>query len=149
MTADNETQLRELVDREEIRDLMARYYQAVDRRDFDAVDACFTEDAVVDFMGNIRSGRTDIREYISGVARYAVTTHFMGNHLAEITEDSADVETYAIAHHRDDGTDVPQYVMIALRYVDRMVRQNGSWVVVNRVMVEDWRRNDQALPLPR
>ena len=140
--------IRELQDREAIRTLMARYYQAVDRRDFDTVGGCFTDDAFVDFMGNERRGREAIQQYISGVAGYAVTTHFMGNHLAEIRGDGAEVETYAIAHHRDERGSEPRYAVMALRYIDRMVREGGGWRVAHRVMVEDWRRTDAELPPP-
>ncbi len=144
-----------LTDRNALRDLMARYYQAVDRRDFDTVAACFTEDAYVHFRLDQRGttgaetrGREAILGFIRGVARYSVTTHFMGNHLAEINGDDAEVETYAIAHHRDDSAKPPRYTAIALRYIDRMVRRHNGWLIAHRVMVADWRRDDAALPAP-
>jgi hypothetical protein len=32
--------------------------------------------------------------------------------------------------------------MVGLRYVDRLVRRDGSWGIVSRVVVHDWARKD-------
>ena len=45
----NPDTIQELADRQEIRDLMARYARGLDRRDFDAVASCLAEDAYADY----------------------------------------------------------------------------------------------------
>ena len=54
--------LQELSDRTEIEQLSVRYANAIDRRDWDALDAVFTPDAYIDYraMGGI-DGRYAIR----------------------------------------------------------------------------------------
>ena len=47
--ATDASSLAQLLDRQAIRDLVTRYACAVDRRDFDAVAACFTPDADTDY----------------------------------------------------------------------------------------------------
>ena len=74
------------------------------------------------------------------------STHFMGDQEIKISGDTADVETYAIDYllYTIEGT---QYqAMGGLRYRDRMVRQNGQWLVQHRVLHIDWRRNSPIDP---
>ena len=141
--------VRHLQDRSAIHQLMARYYHCVDRRDFTGVGAVFTDDASVDFAtGTPVKGREAIVRYITGVGRYPVTTHFMGNQLVELKADTAEVETYAIAFHRGmfDGKEMD--MAIGIRYLDRMVRRRQGWLVALRVMAYDWRRYDPVLTPP-
>ena len=41
--------LQEISDRIEIQDLLSRYTDAIDRRDWDALDGVFTPDAFIDY----------------------------------------------------------------------------------------------------
>ncbi len=137
--------LNELINREAIRDLMVRYYSAVDRRNFEGVGRCFTPDAVVDFDGPIANGAGEILAYTSQIGRWPTSTHFMGNHLVELKGDRAKVETYAVATLRTvaEGREVD--LVSGLRYLDEMVQTDEGWLIGRRVMVHDWRRSD---PVP-
>ena len=48
--------LQTLLDRAEIRDVMARYARGLDRRDFDLAASCFTDAAVADHGGERATG---------------------------------------------------------------------------------------------
>ena len=138
--------LLELADRQEIRDLMARYARGLDRRDFEAVASCFAEDAFADYGGPAGSaqGREAILKVVRVVKRFILTMHFMGDQTVVLRGDEADVETYATdqLRYEKDGT---VYDMTGgLRYADTMVRQDGRWVIKHRVMHTDWRRYDRV-----
>ena len=128
--------LQDLVDRAAIRDLMTRYARSNDRRDFDSMTSPFTADAYASYGDWERQGVENI------VGRLAYTrphraTHFLGDQDIRIDGDSAEVETYAIAYSRVEGTESMR--MSGLRYQDKMVRQDGQWLVRHRVLLTDWR----------
>tara|TARA_B100000315_G_scaffold48707_1_gene43407 strand:- start:3500 stop:3937 length:438 start_codon:yes stop_codon:yes gene_type:complete len=128
--------LQELVDKAAIRDLMTRYARSNDRRDFELMASTFTTDAYANYGEWERQGVDNI------VGRLAYTrshraTHFLGDQDIQINGNSADVETYAIAYSRVEGAQSLR--MAGLRYQDKMVRQNGRWLVRHRVLHHDWR----------
>jgi len=58
--------LQEISDRLEIQDLFARYSFAIDERDWDALDALFTYNAVIDYSGSggIRGSVAEIKRWL-------------------------------------------------------------------------------------
>ena len=64
-----DAQLRHLLDRLEIDDLLTRYATAVDLRDWDLLDFVFTEDARLDYRsaGGICGAFDDVRRWLSEV----------------------------------------------------------------------------------
>ena len=142
--------LQELVDKAGIRDVMMRYARGIDRRDMDLIASSFTPDAYANYGGRENQGRESIISRLrTGTSRFDHSTHFMGDQEIQINGDTADVETYAIDYllYTVEGTQYQS--MGGLRYVDKMVRQNGQWQVQHRVMHIDWRRNtlaDTAVP---
>jgi ketosteroid isomerase-like protein len=137
--------LAELVDRQAIRDLVTRYACAVDRRDFDTVAACFTDDAETDytfFAGPITEVLQKIR---AGVSGFAMTMHVLGNHLAELRGNSATSETYAVCYHRRPGVPDGAQLVVAMRYLDDLVRTSSGWRIRRRRATVEW----QQLEPPR
>jgi ketosteroid isomerase-like protein len=131
-----------LVDRQAIRDLVTRYACAVDRRDFDAVAACFTPDAEADytyFKGPIGVVLEKIR---AGVGGFAMTMHVVGNHLAEVHGDEAASETYAICHHRRPGASDGVDLVVAMRYLDELVRTTEGWRIRRRRATVEWQHRE-------
>ena len=128
--------LQELAEKAAIRELMTRYARSNDRRDFDSMTSTFTADAYASYGDWERQGVENI------VGRLAYNrphraTHFLGDQDIRIDGDSAEVETYAIAYSRVEGTESMR--MSGLRYQDKMVRQDGQWLVRHRVLLTDWR----------
>ena len=136
--------LRQLLDRAAIQDVLLRYARGVDRRDLDLVASCFTPDAAYDgslARGTIVDALAALRV---AVTRYARTLHFLGNQLIELDGDQARSETYALAHHQlPDGT----HRVVAVRYLDELVRQQARWLIRRRVVHREWQR-DEAPPAP-
>ena len=144
--------LQELVDKAAIRDLMARYARGVDGRDPDLIASTLTSDAYTDYGEWDGRGRDNIVNWIMRPSDSNFrSTHFMGDQVVQLDGDTADVETYAVAfgvHHVEGASTV---VITGLRYVDKMVRQDGQWLVRHRMLHHDWRGNapaDLQLPSP-
>ena len=123
-----------LEDRAAIRDVMFRYATAVDERDFEAVRDCFASDLVIDRWWKDLTNRDEMVDFIRGVSHFTKTTHMMGNTYIAVADDEATIDCYAmLAHERvqDDGS---LFVMdtTTTRYVERLARRDGAWVIVRR-----------------
>jgi len=134
---------RELADRLAIRDLLATYALAVDRKDLARVAGCFTPDCA--YEG--RLGRGTIAQALAALgdafARYARTMHLMGTHEAALDGDAARAETLCIAYHvLPDG----RHLTTGVRYADDLVRTPAGWRIRRRVVRTDWTRTDAPAP---
>lgn len=137
-----------LEDRAAIQDLMARYAQGVDRRDWELVRSTFHPDAHDDH-GEYKGG---VDGFISWVTKrhekVAQSMHFLGNCAIEfLGPDVALVETYYIARQTygadataartmvaGAGGDGPMEAEIWGRYVDVAERRNGEWRTAQRTV---------------
>ena len=140
--------LQELRDRQQLRDLMAAYFHAVDRHDWALMEKLFSPDATFDYNhGQItKDNAQQIIAFISGTRHAGSTFHMMGNQMAEITGETAKVETYAIGNNLHPATTgrPARHDSQGLRYLDDMVREQGRWVIKTRRMLVDWERHDLA-----
>ena len=137
--------LQFLLDRQEIRDVVTRYFMSADRRDFVALVDCFVPDTLVDYSDLLPvSPTTPIAEVAAMIDSamgdlYNNTQHFMGNHECVIDGSRAEVETYCLAIHEylDDSVDGGTRPTSALRYIDRFVRTSDGWRIEHRKAVRD------------
>jgi SnoaL-like protein len=131
-------QLTALVDRDEIRDCIARLARGEDRRDARRISACFWPDAAVDL--GIFAGPFD--EYVAwvvpGSPAIPVTQHVLGQIVIEHTADAAVAETHVTAYHRLAGDDGDRDVVIGGRYLDRLEKRGTRWRIGQRTMLYDW-----------
>ncbi len=136
--------LDDLRDRAAIHDVVVGYFFAVDRRDWDAVGACFTPDAQLDYSV-FRGGVTDVVGAIaSGLSQFERTMHFGGNVLIELRGDEAHCQSYAICHHRLQRDGATWDRVCGLRYVDDLVRHDGGWRIHRRIAEFVWDRLDHV-----
>ena len=145
--------LRDLLDRQEIRDLALRYARAADRRDYALFEAICTEDARLSgHRGDPDTtppwfeveGRDAIVASMRALERFESTLHVVSNQLVEIEGDRAHGETYCTAHHIHREGGVAMNHTMAIRYQDRMVRTDGRWRFQQRRLAIDW---EQHAPL--
>lgn len=138
--------MQRLIDREEIRDVMARYARGVDRADWDLVRETYHKDAFDDH-GDYKGGVDGFIEFAQARAgRLPQCMHFLGNCLIEFAaEDIAVVETYFVTAHTldaegqraygaGDGSE-PSQLSSYGRYVDRFERRDGNWRIAHRIVV--------------
>lgn len=130
-----------IVDREKIRDCLARLARGEDRRDAALIRACFWPEAAVDF--GVFTGSFD--EYLAwvvpGAPSIPVTLHTLGQSLIGLREDGARVETHVTAYHRIDLGSEARDVVLGGRYLDRLERRGGQWRIAQRTMLYDWTRD--------
>jgi hypothetical protein len=137
-------------DREAIRDVIAAYAHAIDRRRWDMMERLFHTDATFGF-GPIEGGwRGFVDQARSIIDPCIATQHQLGQTLIAFdSPDTADTETYMTAMHivppgypatqvfRDRGETYS--AVIAGRYVDRFERRAGEWRIARRQGLYDWR----------
>ena len=134
-----------LLDRAAIHDVLARYFQGIDRGEPDQVRSCFTEDVQANYDGRppvrgldaLMDSITAFRKQQAG--EWKVTTHFMGNlNINSLEGDVAETETNAIAFLVLTGAPADQVAMRSLRYLDRLLRVEGGWRISERLHTLDW-----------
>ena len=134
-----------LMDRAAIQDLLARYFQGLDRCNADQVRSCFTDDVQAHY--DLRPPSRGIEELMAGFRTFKriaegkmkITTHFMGNlNIGLLEGDVAETETNAIAFLVEPGEGAGLVSMRSLRYIDRMRRQENGWRISDRIHTLDW-----------
>ncbi|HVX21713.1 MAG TPA: nuclear transport factor 2 family protein [Acidimicrobiales bacterium] len=140
---------REMKDRDDIARLARLYARGIDRRDWDLVRSCFSDDAKVHGSRKV----ADLDEYLpdlrSGVEYFPATMHFMGNQLVDVDGDTGTVETYAIAYHwkaEPAGSDGDGNLVMGVRYHDTVQRIDGTWKITARSVDADWRQGSFPPP---
>ncbi len=117
--------VQRLEDREEIRELIARYGRAVDDRDWEALRAQYTPDAVFDSAAGRSVGVDAIIDYYDErTSAYVASYHYP--HSTELTFVDDDHATGVVCAHAE-LTIEGDTVMVALRYRDDYRRVGGRW----------------------
>lgn len=145
MNESMERALRELLDREAIRALLARYAHSVDRRDLLGVASCFTADAA--YKGSLGEGGINVAlgALEARMQQYRSTMHFLGTQSIELAGDSATSETYAIAYHQRESDEGPRNVAVGVRYMDILTRTPDGWRICRREVSMEWQRFDEIV----
>ncbi len=141
----------ELIAKSEIEDTLFRYARAVDRRDWDALRACFQEDAT-DEHGEFAGGPGQFIDWVSNRhANVPFSMHFLGNCLIEFLDDrSAVAETYFVAIQRREAHSTAEDkngstdLEVFGRYCDRFENRDGAWRIAKRKVVYDSTRNQPS-----
>ncbi|MGE5773762.1 MAG: nuclear transport factor 2 family protein [Hyphomicrobiales bacterium] len=130
--------IRELSDRQQIEELMSRYAHAVDRHDTDLIRQVYHSDATDwhgPFRGNVEGFIAWVNPLHEGKTRGH--THNVTTHWSEIDGDSAWAETYVLFALFLRERHV---VMLGSgRYIDRLERRQGRWLIADRYTVTDAR----------
>jgi hypothetical protein len=130
-----ENTVRELRDREVIRDLRYRYHEYVNEGKFAEIPGLFTNDGLLDFahLGKA-AGHEEIARFFGALERKPVegekerpritwVKQFIHNHTIELTGDHGKGFAYLEAKPIYNG----EAFLVAARYDDEYVRQNGQW----------------------
>ncbi len=112
----------------DIRQLVARYAVATDRRDLDALVALFVPDVRV---GRELSGRAALRENLATqLAAIGVSILNVGTHQIDL--DGPD-EATGLVYCKAEVQDGDRWIHQAIRYDDRYRRVDGEWLFVRRI----------------
>lgn len=123
-------------DQLEILDLAARYSQATDHGDGEALAATFTEDGVFEGAGEPRKGRAAHIESANAPRPPGlVMRHFISNPIIQGDGDAATMLVYVEV--KNLGAEAK--TLLVGRYHDDLVRQNGAWKFARRFVEVDYR----------
>lgn len=132
--SDLEARIQRLEDRQAILDLVARYYNAVDDRDIDAVGAMFCLDGVFGrFNGSDRAEGRDaiVRFYNDRLSLAGPSFHYPHAHVIDF---HSDIEASGVVTaHAELGVE-DKMVMTGFRYQDRYRKESdGRWRFAERL----------------
>jgi len=138
-----DAELRALVDRQRIYEVLTRYCRGVDRGDVELIRSVYHPDAQDDhgmFKGLGVDFAPWIVEYLRG---WKQCQHFIGNFTCDLDSDVAHTETYCLSIGDDGQGHNPA---VYNRYIDRFERRNGEWRIADRVVVLDVTRVESSTP---
>lgn len=129
--------LAELKDRVEIEDLLTRYCAAIDAKQFDRLDAVFTEDAIIDYTrsGGIRDVFPAVKRWLEkALAPFQVVQHLVTNVRVEIDGDRARSVCYFFNPMGlpQPGGGVNTFFCGGI-YRDQLLRTEQGWRIRERV----------------
>lgn len=150
-------ELRRMVDRQQIVDVVARWVRAVDRRDWAAIPDLFHPEGQ-DNHGAYQGGVAGLIDWLTDRhTQITQSMHHLGSSLVEFkTPEKAHSETYIVAYqryspeHREARTamlghewselEVPVDITSGGRYLDTFEKREGEWRILNRVTVFEFIR---------
>lgn len=131
-------ELRSYLDREKIRDCIARLARGEDRRNADLISASYWPDSTTDYGVFKGSFAEYLAWVVPGADAIKDTQHVLGQSFIELRGDMAQVETQVISYHRVDMGAGDRDTCIGGRYLDRMEKRDGEWRIASRLMLYDW-----------
>lgn len=127
-----------LIDREAIRNALARLARGEDRREADLITSAYWPDAITDY-GVFRG---DFDAYLAwvvpGADAITNTQHVLGQSYIVLDGDTAKVETQVVSYHRVEMGAGERDTCIGGRYLDVFARRDGDWRIAERMMLYDW-----------
>ena len=127
------------VHREAIREVIGRYFAAVDRYDEQLLATCFTPDARYESAGG--SLNMEGRDVIAArlmAAGSMLRSHIAGSMIIDVDGEQARADTYALAY-LVDGAEAGRRVLVrGLRYEDQLRLEGGKWRIAFRHHSTQW-----------
>jgi len=130
-----EAGLKELLDRQAIRECIYRYCRGVDRFDRDLVLSAYHADAVDDHGEFVGPPEAFVDWAFDYHQQHQTSHHHMVlNHSCELDGDVAHSETYwlFVGENRSKPN-----TLAAGRYIDRLERRDGRWGIAARICVTE------------
>jgi len=143
---DPRLQLRWLVDRAQISDLLVAMARALDDLDGAGYAALYTQDGALE-LGDMRvQGREALAAGVArNLGRYGAVWHLSANHAIEIDGDLARTRSYVIGAHRH-GDDLSEHADMAGWYDTTVVRTAEGWRFESVSASVLWTSGSGALP---
>lgn len=123
--------LRELADREAIRDLLHRYALGLDRIDRALLEACLSDDVEADYgpLGRYSGKREFVAGLLEALAGQApgATQHLLSNILIDLDGDTAHSHCYGHVPGLFERPDGPQVITVGVVYDADLRRGADGW----------------------
>jgi ketosteroid isomerase-like protein len=144
----NDARLQLLLDKEEIREVLVRWCQGIDRGDIELMSSVYHDDAVDSRGAHYYDHVNPAPDYVARHERWKRHLHYAMNEQISVDGDVARCESYFMAHLviEEDGADnLYQY---GGRHFDRFERRAGVWKIANRLAILEWRTISPVIMLP-
>lgn len=147
-----QNELQELLDKQAIYEVLARYCRGADRCDEALIRSVYHEDSY-DNHGYWQGSGSEFASFVTNRLTEAnlATTHSITNVLIEVEGDTAWSESQVVATLIRRATPTRADTMGA-RYLDRLSRRNGEWKIEERTVVLDWNKSEvldnENTPIP-
>jgi len=131
------TNQQTIADRLDIDDLLTRYATAVDTKDWDLYETCFTPDAFIDYTaaGGVKGRLPEVKKWLAEVMPlFPMTQHVVVNRVVTIDGDTA---TARSCFFNPMGVPDPDRGIKLFfdggYYNDKLVRTSDGWRIAERV----------------
>jgi len=139
MDATLERQLRDLLDKQAIHELINAYCNAADRHDQDKMRALYHEDAIDEHGQFARGPAKDFIDRLPEIQKpMAILHHNVTTVNLKLDGDRAEGEVYILAFHQVRHEQELFDVFIGGRYFDKYEKRDGVWKFSHRSIVADW-----------
>ena len=133
-------------DRDAVIETVTRYATALDARDFGLLGAVFTEDVVCEFDAGAVEGRSALLEMLrSMLGGSGPSQHLLGNHVVEVTGDTARCVSQVRAFSAGVGDASGRTYELFGEYRDELVRTRDGWRIARRRMHVRHEMGDRAV----
>jgi hypothetical protein len=135
-----QAQLRELLDKQAIAELIHAYAEGIDRRDGELLERVFTADCQLHYGAYDQPASALVRSWRADSPPLFLMTHHLYGNIAVrfFGVDRARSITYFFAQHRAHRGGHVMDEMVRGRYLDRLIKQDGQWRFAERTIVFDW-----------
>lgn len=126
---------QELADRAEIMDVLIRYAQAIDTKQFDLLADVFTPDAHVDYTtsGGIEGSYPEIRVWLEkALTPFPTYLHALSNTTYRFEGESAHTQTYFVNPMAYPVANGLHTFTVYGYYIDRLARTADGWRIAER-----------------
>jgi len=150
-TMSENTQQLDPRDEAEIREVIQRYSETLDKRDFDRLADSYTENATLEntfedyipfgsaFTGTLATGAKEIATAVGNLmGPLNATQHFLGTILFDVTDEGVRTQTQVIAHHHRGAG----FFHTGGTYIDDFVKTDAGWRTNRRVLHTSWTTGD-------
>jgi hypothetical protein len=136
-------QLKTLLDREQIRERIARLARGEDRRSADIISSCYWPDATTDYGVFQGTFKQYLDWVVPGSEAIKNTQHVLGQSVIDLEWMSAlaqraRAETQVLSYHRVDMGQGDLDTLVGGRYLDIFEKRGADWRIVSRTMLYDW-----------
>jgi ketosteroid isomerase-like protein len=135
-------------DRLDIIELHHRYAWALDHRDWQLLENCFTPDGGVDYgdLGGELHGAAEIATFCRrALEGLDATQHLIGNTMVQLDGDAATSTCYFQAQHVFAGARDGDTYIVAGTYTDVLTRREGGWRIAHRTLTPSWTQGNAGV----
>ena len=131
--------LRDLADKQAIRDQLYAYCRSVDRLDIPLGHSVFHEDSIADYGEGVYNGpgRGAIDKICQDHHHLTSHSHQVSNVLINLDGEKAGSEAYMTGTMRMQRDGKEFQIFVRARYIDSWEKRDGKWGIVHRQVAYD------------